>query len=332
MTFADRVQRRWYGNAGWLWLLLPFEILFRAATALRRRCYRSGVLPSWRAPVPVIVIGNLSVGGTGKTPVAIALCQALQREGFRPGIVSRGYRAQPPRFPHQVAGDDSAAIAGDEPLLIARRTGCPVVIAPQRAAAARFLLQHNECDVLICDDGLQHYALQRDIECVVVDAARRFGNGRCLPVGPLREPLARLRGVDAILENGAAHSDANAKRYGFALQPGTFLNPNSGEILAPQQWAQRYPRAHAVAGIGNPARFFDSLRALGCAIEAHAFPDHHAFTAADLHFNDALPIAMTEKDAVKCAAYADGRQWVLRVDAVLPDALLAALAARLRQR
>src|SRR5690606_19736513 len=227
MNLEESLQRRWYGNPRWLWLLLPLELLFRLVTALRRLLYRRGILRSWRAPVPVLVIGNISVGGTGKTPVTIALCAALRQSGFRPGVISRGYRAQPPQFPHRVSADDSAAVAGDEPLLIARRTGCPVAIAPDRSAAAQLLLQHDDCDVLICDDGLQHYALQRDIEVAVVDAVRGFGNRHCLPVGPLREPLARLRTVDATLFNGGAVSDPLNRRFAFPLEASVFVNLHS---------------------------------------------------------------------------------------------------------
>ncbi|MDB6062816.1 MAG: lpxK [Verrucomicrobiaceae bacterium] len=324
------MQRRWYAKPGWLWLLLPLELIFRAITLLRYFFYRNGVLSSWRASVPVIVIGNISVGGTGKTPVTIALCEALQRAGFNPGVISRGYRAQPPQFPHLVSIDDSAQCSGDEPLLIARRTGCPVVIDPTRADAARKLLSLEPCDVLICDDGLQHYALQRDIEFAVIDEARGFGNGHCLPVGPLRELPQRLRRVDAVLVNGSNVNDDNKKRFGFNLSPSAFVNLQSGETLAPSEWCQRYPRAHALAGIGNPSRFFVSLRDLGCVAIEHPFSDHHGFVAGDLQFGDELPVVMTEKDAVKCAAFANQQHWYLRVDATLPDSLITALVVKLR--
>jgi tetraacyldisaccharide 4'-kinase len=282
--------------------------------------------------VPVLVVGNVSVGGTGKTPVTIALCAALQQAGFKPGVISRGYRAQPPVFPHRVDPSDSADHCGDEPLLIARRTGCPVVIAPKRADAARALLQYHDCDVLICDDGLQHYALQRDIEIAVVDAARGFGNGHCLPLGPLREPLSRLQRVDAILLNGADNeaSSNREKRYGFRLQPSAFVNLHSGESVAPREWCAQYPQVHALAGIGNPARFFTTLRELGCTPIEHAFADHHTFTAEDLRFGDALPLVMTEKDAVKCVDFASAQHWYLQVGAALPDSLISALIGKLR--
>lgn len=348
MSFDSRVQRRWYGQPhgsmlAWLLVSGPLEWVYRAIAAARRRLYRWRVLSSWRAPVPVIVVGNIAVGGTGKTPVTIALCELLQRAGYKPGVISRGYRAQPPRFPYRVRGDDSAQHCGDEPLLIARRTRCPVVIAPRRADAARYLLEQksaeNEpCDVIVCDDGLQHYALQRDIELVVVDASRGFGNGHCLPCGPLREPIARLRSVDAVIVNGeqtARFSPAQASLspppviVGLQLLPSAMVQLASAQAIPPRTWCKQNTRVHAVAGIGNPERFFATLRALGCDVIEHAFPDHHGFSAEDLAFDDVLPIVMTEKDAMKCAEFASDRHWYLQVRAQLPDSLATAILAKL---
>lgn len=330
MSFEAYVQRRWHGRPGALRLLAPLEWLYRALTGLRRRAYARGWLRAWRAPVPVLVVGNISVGGTGKTPVVIALCQALRRAGLRPGIVSRGYGAEPPHTPFLVAPDSAVADSGDEPLLLARRSGAPVVIAPERAAAARRLLRDHACDVIVSDDGLQHYALARDIECVVVDAGRGFGNGHCLPVGPLREPLARLRGVDAILINGAAAvAGLPADGFHFELAPTGLRHIASGREQAAADWLPARRRVHAVAGIGNPRRFFDSLRRLGFEPVEHVFPDHHRFARADFEFAEPLPVVMTEKDAVKCAAFADDRLWYLAVEARLPDSLLALIIGKL---
>ncbi len=334
MNFENYVQRRWYDKPGWLWLLLtmPFEVFYRVMISSRRYLYRWKILSSWRAPVPVIIVGNIAVGGTGKTPLTIALCELLQRAGYRPGVISRGYRAQPPQFPYLVRTEDDAGICGDEPLLIARRTRCPVVIAPRRAQAARHLLGNSQCNVIICDDGLQHYALQRDIEIVVVDAARRFGNGHCLPCGPLREPIERLSDVDAVVLNGAQQSDEMALEYALALQPNAMVQLVSAQSIPPRTWCRQNPRVHAVAGIGNPARFFATLRALGCDPIEHAFPDHHQFSADDFAFDDALPIVMTEKDAVKCAAFATERHWYLQVRAPLPESLGALILGKLNAR
>jgi tetraacyldisaccharide 4'-kinase len=343
MKLEAELQRRWYGKPGWLWLLLPSEILFRLLIALRRRAFRSGLLPSWRAPVPVLVVGNVVVGGTGKTPIVIALCAALRAEGFSPGIISRGYGANPPSFPYLVTADSAVAASGDEPLLLARRTGCPVVIAPDRRAAARYLLRQHACDILISDDGLQHYALARDIEWIVLDGARGIGNGHCLPVGPLREPKRRLNDAAALLINCTGLPETTesavepvAPRFEFRLQPGAMVHLATGREVAAAQWCEANPRVHAVAGIGNPQRFFDTLRALGCTPVEHPFADHHAFSRNDLHFAEPLPLVMTEKDAVKCAALVAGDPaadlWFLRVDAALPDSLLGSITGTLRAR
>jgi tetraacyldisaccharide 4'-kinase len=327
-----------------LWLLLPLEFLYRLVTRLRRSAYRRGWLKSWRAPVPVLVVGNVAVGGTGKTPIVIALCEALRGQGFAPGIVSRGYGANPPSFPYLVTTDSPVAASGDEPLLLARRTGCPVVIAPDRCAAARhLLLQQQACDILISDDGLQHYALARDIEWIVLDGARGIGNGHCLPVGPLREPQRRLADAAALLvnctglvEGAESVVEAFAPRFDFRLRPGAMVHLATGREVEAAQWCAANPRAHAVAGIGNPQRFFATLQELGCAPVEHAFPDHHVFGADDLRFAEPLPIAMTEKDAVKCAGLVAGDDsidaWFLRVDAALPDSLVASITGTLRAR
>ena len=331
MRFEQRLQQHWYGNPGWLRLLLPLEWLFRAVAALRRALFQLRLLRRYRAPVPVIVVGNIAVGGTGKTPVTLALCSALRRFGYRPGIVSRGYGAQPPHTPFLVKPDSDPHHSGDEPLLLARRSDCPVVIAPRRAGGVRDLLKMTDCDVVICDDGLQHYALARDIEIVVVDGARGFGNGHCLPVGPLREPPSRLQRVDAVLINGAASGgdDALCDIDGdpIALTPVALVNLVSGERLTPTAWAGR--QAHALAGIGNPDRFFATLRAFGIEPIERPLPDHHSFSADDLRIHDQLPIVMTEKDAVKCAPFASERCWYLAVETTLPDSLIEALLGRI---
>lgn len=327
MSLETHLTRRWYGRPGWLWLLWPLEGLYRALTALRRAAYRRGWLASWRAPVPVLVVGNIAVGGTGKTPVVIALCQALREAGWRPGIVSRGYGAQPRAFPHLVEAGDDAAVAGDEPLLLARRSQCPVVIAPDRASAVRELLRGQRCDVVICDDGLQHYALARDIELVVIDGGRGLGNRHCLPVGPLREPPARLAAVDALLINGGDGPTGLGHR--FQLQPTALVQLATGRRLAVAAWPNDQRRVHAVAGIGNPGRFFTTLRQLGFDVAEHPKPDHHRFAAADFSFGDDLPVIMTEKDAVKCTGLDDSRLWYLAVDAALPDFPLREITGKL---
>lgn len=335
------LEGEWQRLGGGALIFLPLAIAFRAASALRRALYRSGILPTWRAPVPVIVIGNITAGGTGKTPLVIAVVEGLVRAGRHPGVVSRGYGRVPPTDadPRGVVrvlpGVATPEYFGDEPVLIARRTRAPVYLSPDRPAAARALLAaHPEIDVLVSDDGLQHYALGRDVEIAVVDGERGFGNGLPLPSGPLREPVSRLREVDAAVVNGG-HSDRVGAPRQFAMTlAGERFVSFSGEDLSPAEFAlgARGRRVAAVAGIGNPARFFAHLSRLGVGAERHPFPDHHHFQAGELRLPGAELVVMTEKDAVKCGAFADARMWFLRVDAIVPpdfeEFLLARLSAR----
>ena len=298
--------------------LLPLSWLFASLAALRRWLFRHGALRQERMAVPLIVIGNITVGGSGKTPVVLWLAQVLRDRGFHPGIISRGYggSAEAPRV---VLASDAAALVGDEPLLLARRSGCPVWIARRRVAAARALLAaHPECDVLIADDGLQHYRLARDFEIAVMDE-RGVGNGWFLPAGPLREPLSRLAGVDAIVLNGGKCPAQGALPQSVPWYPMKLFGTAFHRLDAPADVCSvaelRGKRLHAIAGIGNPQRFFDHLRRLGLEFIAHPFPDHHRFRAADLEFPDADALLMTEKDAVKCDAMRLQQARVLRVDA-----------------
>lgn len=309
------LARLWYGSHPLSILLAPLSGLFCLAVAARRYAYRAGLLRSDKLPVPVIVIGNISVGGTGKTPLVIYLVEALREAGHRPGVVSRGYGGRAATWPQVVNADSDPALVGDEPVLIARRAGCPVAVAPRRAAAARRLLAEHGCDVIVCDDGLQHYALTRDLEIAVIDGVRRLGNGRCLPAGPLREPPARLRTVDMIVVNGAGSSD----ECGMQLT-GTTAFPlrDSNGACELGEWRGR--TVHGVAGIGNPERFFAHLRGQGLNVVEHPFPDHHRFNAADVRFADDLPVLMTEKDAVKCRAFAQPQLWYVPVTAQLDAA------------
>jgi tetraacyldisaccharide 4'-kinase len=310
-------------------LLWPASLLYGALAALRRAAYRQGLLHATHLPVPVVVVGNLSVGGTGKTPLALALAAQLRARGFRPGLVSRGYGGSA-REPQSVSPASDPRVCGDEPVLLARRSGCPVWIGADRAAAAQALLAaHPQCDLVLCDDGLQHYALARDFEIAVIDGMRGLGNGRLLPAGPLREPRARLAAVDAVVVNGAgAAPPAAGTVFRMTLQ-GTQLRGlrDPDRSASPAQFAG--VRVHAVAAIGNPRRFFDHLRELGIDCSPHAYPDHHAYTAAELDFGDDTPVIMTEKDAVKCRAFADDRHWVLQVEAVLDGDLAGQIARQL---
>lgn len=298
--------------------LLPLSWLFRAVAAARRQLYRWGVLRTERVGVPVVIVGNIGVGGSGKTPLVLWLAARLRERGFAPGIVSRGYGGSA-QVPRAVAADDAAGVVGDEPLLLARRSGCPVWIGRQRVAAARALLgAHPECDVLIADDGLQHYALARDFEIVVMDE-RGLGNGWFVPAGPLREGPWRLQSVDALVVNGdsapaAALGMAPGRRFSMQLRGERFQRLDEPlDACAAEDLRGR--RLHAVAGIGHPQRFFDHLTRLGLHFVAHPFPDHHRFVARDLSFSGGEALLMTEKDGVKCAGLAPPETWVLRVDA-----------------
>lgn len=311
--------------------LLPFSWLFRAIIATRRWCYRTGILKTHAVSVPVIVVGNITVGGTGKTPFVIWLAQMLQSQGMRVGIISRGYGAKEKgRRALWVRQDADANEVGDEAVMIARRTGCPLVIANNRVKAAA-LIAKAPCDVIISDDGLQHYRLARDIEIAIVDSGRGFGNARFLPAGPLREAPSRLAEVDFVINHGA-HADRtfdDKKNFSMHLKPLACLSVN--QLVAASVAIDDFNEksVHAVAGIGHPQRFFASLRALGFSIIEHVFPDHHAYTAEDFSFADDLPIIMTEKDAVKCGAFAPLNCWYLQVEASVSEEFAKIILQRL---
>jgi tetraacyldisaccharide 4'-kinase len=311
------LQNHWYRITSLHLILYPVSLVFRVLVTLRRELYLSGFLSSHQLLLPVIVVGNISVGGTGKTPLTLALAQQLIERGWHPLILSRGF-GRNISSPQPVSLSSTAAQVGDEPLLMARRDICPVWVGANRVATAHAALQAcPQCNVVLCDDGLQHYRLQRDVEIAVIDGTRRFGNGLMLPAGPLREPVSRLQSVDAIVVNGG---DAAANEYAMSLGGEIFYN-----LLNPEQTAApadfKMPNVHAVAGIGNPQRYFQHLETLGIPFTPHAFPDHHPYRAADLSFSNCDAILLTEKDAVKCAAFADARYWVLRVNAQIDPAL-----------
>lgn len=318
-------ERQWYRLTPLHLALIPLSLLFLLASSARRLLYRRGLLRSSRLPVPVIIVGNITVGGSGKTPLTLWLAEQLIERGWHPGIVSRGYGGSN-KVPCEVHREGSASEVGDEPLLMARRNLCPVWIGRHRPAAAQALLQaHPECNVIICDDGLQHYRLQRDVEIAVVDGTRRFGNGFPLPAGPLRELPSRLDEVDAVVVNGG-----EAHGQGFRMQlTGTVFH----NLLDPgdtrRATAFQGQKLHAIAGIGHPQRFFEHLNQLGLQVQPHPFPDHHRYNACDIAFDGADAILMTEKDAVKCAPFANEKCWVLRVDAQLDSALAQLILERI---
>ena len=320
------LEYHWYHITRMQWILYPVSLVFHALVAIRRKMYRDGALTSHRLLQPVIVVGNINVGGTGKTPLTLALAQQLVERGWHPLIISRGYGGASQR-PRYVGITSDAQQVGDEPLLMARRNICPVWIGRERVATAHAALQaHPQCDVVLCDDGLQHYRLQRDVEIAVIDGVRGFGNGRMLPAGPLREPVSRLQTLDAVVVNGSGAATGQ-----YAMRPDIYEMRMGGDIfyslLDPERKATsadfHNSKVHAAAGIGHPQRFFQHLESLGIVFTPHAFPDHHPYSASDLAFTDCDAILLTEKDAVKCSAFADARYWVLPVDAQIDPALIA---------
>ncbi|MEK6550937.1 MAG: tetraacyldisaccharide 4'-kinase [Pseudomonadota bacterium] len=324
MSLLARLPEHWYRRTPLSWLLWPVSWLYCLLVGCRRFLYRTGVFKSQSLPAPVIVVGNLTVGGSGKTPLVIWLARHLRDRGYRPGIVTRGYGGSLLRPPQRVTTASDPAIVGDEPLLLARHAGCPVMADADRVRAARALATELQCNLILSDDGLQHYRLARDIEIAVIDGERRFGNGFCLPAGPLREPIGRLKDVHLTVTQGVARPGEHRMdlvETGYCAVEGGALKPL--DIFNGQQ-------VHAVAGIGNPGRFFGHLRKLGVRPIEHPFPDHHVFREADVRFGDDLPVIMTEKDAVKCSSFS-GPLWYLAVEAKPDFDFASALSARLKE-
>lgn len=321
---ATWVEQGWYGTGKRLLWLLPLSALVaRVARKRLQRFREQGVKP----PVPVLVVGNITVGGTGKTPLVEALCAQAAQRGLTVAIISRGYGANPPHFPWLVTSDQTAAVAGDEPLMLAQKTQVPVLIAPQRDTALRAALATHP-DMVISDDGLQHYALPRSAEIVVLDGKRWLGNGRCLPAGPLREPAQRLEEVDWVVVNGPSQMQL-PNAVSMVLEANDFWQPSTGIRLSPEAFVAKYPKVHAVAGIGHPERFFTSLDALGLRVNPHAYADHHPYTKADLTFAEIYPIVMTDKDAVKAAHLVGEQGWVFSIKATLPESFYDAVFQQL---
>jgi tetraacyldisaccharide 4'-kinase len=337
MSFASRLVAAWYAPhltplAAVLW---PASLVFRAIVAARRALYAGGLYRSARLGVPVVIVGNITVGGSGKTPLVRTLAEALAQRGWRPGIVSRGHGGKA-AGPRAVAASDDPREVGDEAPLLAA-AGFPVWIGRRRADTARALLAaHPGRNVIISDDGLQHYALARDVEIAVVDSVRGLGNGLLLPAGPLREPDARLDDVDAVVHLVAWGAPCPPSTDGgehscMAQEPLAWRNLARADAVAdPAAW--RGGEVHAVAGIGNPERFFDAVRAQGLAPVCHAYEDHHRYALDDIRWPRATAILMTEKDAVKCAAFADERCWALPVRARIDPALVGLIEGKLRGR
>ncbi len=323
---SDLVEKLWYDRGRPLAPLAPLAWLYRAvAESKRQKALKALRKP---LPLPVVVVGNITAGGTGKSPLTARLVQLMQEQGWQPVILSRGYGGKSDEYPLEVTHSTPPGVCGDEPLMLALATGCPVVVDPDRTRGAQHAIEQQLGDVLICDDGMQHYRLPRDIELAVFDARRGIGNGALIPVGPLREPVERLSSVDFVILNGEPFPE-DGKRiadfagvehsniHAMALKPSALVNINSGDTLPPEALHNRGVRA--VAGIGNPSRFFDTLRELGARVTEKPFPDHHHFRPDDLGFHIGEWLVMTAKDAVKCRGFAPDNAWMLTVEASLSE-------------
>ncbi|TQF70890.1 tetraacyldisaccharide 4'-kinase [Pseudoalteromonas luteoviolacea] len=319
----NKIEKSWYKPIGLLNIaLLPLSGLFWLVSNVRKVLFKLGIKSSYKAPAPVLIVGNIGIGGNGKTPFVLWLVPYLQSLGLKVAVISRGYGSNPPHTPYHVTEESSAAQAGDEPLLIFKRLGCDIVIGGDRQASIEYLIEHNEPDIIVSDDGLQHYQLARDIEICIIDNERRFGNGLLLPSGPLRELPSRLKSVDLAVYNGSVKED------GYSLCTSGFFSVKTG------QRAKEYPsKGIAVSAIGNPSRFEKSLQANGVTITQNKhFADHHMYSEQDFEAYTKQPVFMTEKDAVKCQSFAKDNWYFLRVDAVPSEALIEKLHCLLEKK
>jgi len=325
------LQKTWYREkAGWALLLSPLEWLFIVLAKVNKK---RQLKRQWRAPCPVVIVGNISVGGTGKSPLTVTLIEQLQNAGFKVGVVSRGYGAKRVDFPYQVKANERTSESPDEPLMIVQRTGVALVVDPDRVRACQYLLANHQCDVVISDDGLQHYALARDIEISVVDGARGLGNGHCLPVGPLREREKRLESVDFVVVNGMSERSYVHQTNMQLIPEGWYCVSDDKPVSlgAFKQLAEGAP-VHAIAGIGHPARFYKTLGELSLSAIEHSFEDHHHYSVEDFSFLSQSPAAivcMTQKDAVKCKNIAPKQSYYLKIAAKLEDAFVDELIERI---
>ncbi|MDI1297666.1 tetraacyldisaccharide 4'-kinase [Methylotenera sp.] len=331
-------QKQWSSYSLWHILLIPLSWIFLVVISVRKALYNVGLLKSTRLSVPVIVVGNVNVGGTGKTPFVIWLAEQLQLAGYKPGIVSRGYGGKS-KLATPVFADSDPRLVGDEPVLISKRTACPMFVGANRAAAGQALLQENpQCNVIISDDGLQHYALGRNIEIALVNSNSKFGNQRLLPAGPLREKFTRLKFVDAIVDSGKGTAFVDtfkevkqAPIFNMTLQGELFESVDGSGAKQPASYFADKTLV-AIAGIGNPERFFNQLSDLGLQFEPKPFADHHAFTKHDLMQLSGKTILMTEKDAVKCSAFTTSDTWCLPVAATISSTNQTSLAKLILQK
>ena len=321
---ASFVVDSWYKKSLWLYLLTPFSLLFKYLTKRRRRKYIQGKLESYKSDIPIIIVGNLTIGGTGKTPLVAYIAQELSKLGYKPGLVSRGYGGTF-RETLEVTRDTPVKQTGDEAQILSK-LNLPFYIDKNRVRAVKTLANNHDCDVIISDDGLQHYNMNRDIEIVVIDGKRRFGNNLTFPAGPLRESKSRLKSVDFVVNNSGPTKD---NEYLMNISPSKFIHLKSGKSYLIKDWPM-HKQVHAVAGLGNPGRFFDLLARLGFEITRNSFPDHHNFDEEDLNFLDHLPIIMTEKDASKCRSFNNNKIWYLTIEADVSDKFIAEVDLKLK--
>lgn len=314
----------WCHKTFFTYCLVPLSWVYRFIISIRKRLFQLGIKKVTYFPIPIVVVGNITVGGTGKTPLVIELANRFKTQGYKVGIVSRGYGGKVTRNPQVVLEISDPHLVGDEPLLLHKRTQCPVVVCSNRVLAVKKLIQDFSCNLVISDDGLQHYALARDLEIAVIDGVRRFDNGFCLPAGPLREPVSRLNRVNFVVINSHTPEMNNPNSFlpnnlpflYMKLIPGKIYSIRDPKKIISLQNLQN-KMIHAIAGIGNPDRFFLQLKKMGLSIIPHPFPDHHRFKASDIDFGPNEFVIMTEKDAVKCQAFVDERHWCQPVDAVV---------------
>jgi tetraacyldisaccharide 4'-kinase len=327
VNFSLWIQAQWQKRGVYAWLMMPLSLLYCLVMILRREAYGSGLLKAARIAKPVIVVGNLSVGGTGKTPLVIWLANQLARQGIKPAVISRGYGGRAKNFPLLVTAESYAAMTGDEPAMISRSLGCPVVIDPDRVAAANWLVERNLCDVIISDDGLQHLALGRDLEIAVITSDTIAGNGLCLPAGPLRESKSRLKTIDVVVSR---QKKSALTEHSMEILPGECSRLDSPAMRLPLSAFWKSP-VHAIAGIGSPEGFFSSLRTAGLEIIPHPFPDHYDYTPADISFADSFPVLMTEKDAIKCREFPTRNHWAVTVSVEVDEGILSAVLEKIKE-
>jgi len=332
-SISEFVTKSWYQGAYWLYLLWPLYFVYRLATLLRKCLYQFRFLKSYRAKIPVVVVGNITLGGTGKSPLVAYLVESLTEMGFKPGVVSRGYGAIiSPDEVREVNVNGLVSEVGDEPLMLKRRVGCPIFVSPTRALAVQ-ALEKKGCDIVITDDGLQHYALDRDIEICVFDGERKWGNGYLLPMGPMREPLTRINTTDFVVMNGAdwaAPKQPKITTFRMDLEASNLRALNDEQTLPLSELKGK--EVDAIAGIGNPERFFHTLATQGLLVESHGFSDHHAYTQSDVCFDGDRPLIMTEKDAVKCRMFNLQEAWYLPVSAKLSGDLATQIVTALKSK